>query len=613
MERKNKARAETGIYLVIVAVILVVANIVSLRVSKRFDATKNERFSLSKGSAHLVSEKLTKPLEITLYVTRGLPKFEVFIQDLTDLLNAYEKASNGKLHYTIIEPKTEDERKQAREDEIQEAPFGEVSKTGHDKALISKGFMGMSFKYGTEKDKIPMLHPDQAQGIEFWISNKIREIHDRADNDQHEIGVLINKDELKISDANLVAGGGRGQGPNIKAIMEQLFPFYKFKDVDLQAGEAEIDKNLSGVLITQPGKDFTEKELRRIDQFLMLGNKSVAIMASAVNLKDHDATMKAELNTRGLDKLLDGYGVEMKKDAILDYRRPATLQLQAQGVVIGMLQYPGAVVAQYYDRADESTQFLDQNFPGFFRMEEIIFPAASTLVAHPDKQPGVSVKVVARSSPAATSTTTDTVELRPSRELLTPHGEFAQRALAIAVEGKIKSAFAGKADAAVPAPEEAKDKSRLLVISSSAFLANPIARAGNAPQMPPQMMMMGNVGGDEELQMISQPYAQTYLTNTILAFKNTLDWMSFDSDLLAASAKLAGDPSLTYLGVDKPKNPPTDADSAKKLADEYDAQIQSVQQKVQLTMTVFPAALFALLGLVLWRVRESKRASFTID
>ncbi len=54
MERKNKARAETGIYLVVVAAILVIANIISFRVYKRFDTTKNERFSLSKGSARLV-------------------------------------------------------------------------------------------------------------------------------------------------------------------------------------------------------------------------------------------------------------------------------------------------------------------------------------------------------------------------------------------------------------------------------------------------------------------------------------------------------------------------------------------------------------------------------
>ena len=56
MERKTKAATQTGIYLAIVAIILVVANVISFSVYKRFDWTKNERFSLSKGSARLVRE-----------------------------------------------------------------------------------------------------------------------------------------------------------------------------------------------------------------------------------------------------------------------------------------------------------------------------------------------------------------------------------------------------------------------------------------------------------------------------------------------------------------------------------------------------------------------------
>jgi ABC-type uncharacterized transport system involved in gliding motility auxiliary subunit len=611
MERKNKARAETGIYLVVIAAVLVLANLISYGNYKRFDATESERYSLSKGSAHLVGSKLTKPLDITLYVTRGLPKHEAFIQDLTDLLKEYERASNGKLHYVVVEPKTDDERKQAKDDGMQEAAFGEGSKTGKDQALITKGFMGMSFKYGSEKEQIPIMSPDQGQGLEFWITNKIREIHDRAENEFQKIGVLTGKDEIKLSDANLIPAQGRGQGPNMKGIMEQALPFYKFEDVDLQNGDAEINKEIVGLIVTQAGKDFTEKELRRIDQFLMLGNKSLAVFASAVNLKASDATMKAELSTRGLDKLLDGYGIEMKKDAIFDWARPALVRVMTQGgpVIVG---HPATVLATYDNRADDQTQFLDRSFAGFFRIDELSFPFPSTLVPHPDKQPGATLKVLARTTPKSTAVATDTVDMKISREMK-PQGESGQRVMAISVEGKIKSAFAGKEDSAIAAAPESKEKSRVLVISASQFLDNPYARSGNAPPMPPQMMMMGQMGGDEELQMISQPYAQQYLTSTILAFKNTLDWLGGDSDLLAASAKLIGDPNLTYRDVEKPRASANDPDDAKRQADDYDAEITKVQGRVQWTMTLFPALLFVLLGVLRWRLRESQRASITLD
>ena len=191
MERRTKAATETGVYLFIVAAILVVANIISYGVYKRIDLTKNERFTLSQGSARLVREGLKQDLAIDLYVTRGMPKVDAFVQDLVDLMNEYERASNGKVKYTIIEPKTEEQRTAAKEAGLQEANFGDVSETGTDQTTFSRGFLGISFKYGSEKEAIPILSPDASQGMEFWITNKVREIRDRADDINHRLNHII--------------------------------------------------------------------------------------------------------------------------------------------------------------------------------------------------------------------------------------------------------------------------------------------------------------------------------------------------------------------------------------------------------------------------------------
>lgn len=73
--------------------------------------------------------------------------------------------------------------------------------------------MGIAFKYGSEKDAIPILSPNQGQGLEFWITNKIREIHDKADNLSQKFGILTGKDELKLAESNLVAAQGGRPGP----------------------------------------------------------------------------------------------------------------------------------------------------------------------------------------------------------------------------------------------------------------------------------------------------------------------------------------------------------------------------------------------------------------
>jgi len=525
----------------------------------------------------------------------------------------YERAGNGKFRYSIIEAKTDEQRTAAKEAGLQEAAFGEGSETGQDQATITRGFMGIAFKYGSEKESIPILSPDQSQGLEFWITNKIREIRDKAESSEPKFGLVTGKDEIKLADSNLVPAQGGRPGPSMKSILEQAFPFYKFEDVDLQGGDAEINKELSGIIITQPGKEFTEKELRRIDQFLMLGNKALVVAAGAVNLKASDASMKATLNTWGLEKLLDGYGIEMKKEAIFDWGRSLRFPLQAQGGQPLYLSVPPILHAQEDARFDEKEQLLDTSFAGFFRLSELTFPFPSTLVAHPEKQPEAAMKVVARSTPKSTVDASESIDMKYStawRE----KGEYGQRAIAITLEGKIKSAYGGQEGQGVTAPAESADKSRILVISASQFFANPFARAGNPPPMPPQMAMMGGMGGDEDLQMLSQPYAQRYLTNTILALKNTLDWMAGDSTLLAASAKLLSDPNLTYSDLEAPKQDATEDEAAfAKKAEEYRGERKKVQTRVQWTLTLVPAALFAAFGVFRWRRRESARAAISLD
>jgi hypothetical protein len=611
MERRARAAAETSVYLVVIAAILVVVNVIAyVAIHKRVDVTRNERYTLSQGSARLVGT-LKSPLHVDAYVTKGLPKLDAFVRDLTDLLNLYQQRGGSKFEYTIIEAKSDDQRQAAKEAGLKDVAFGEGSETGEDQASIAQGYMGLVFKYGSEKDTIPIIQPDRADGLEFWISNKVREIRDKADDIHHKIGVVSGKDEIKLSDTNLIPAQGQRGGPSMKGIIDQAFPFYKIEDVDLKDGGAEISKDLDGLIITQPGKDFSDKELRRIDEFLMLGNKSLVVFASAVNLKSGDGSMKGSLSTHGLEKLLAGYGIEMKKDAVLDIQRSIRLPVMTQTGGAAWIRAPGIVQVQHDPGAKEAEQYLDDGFAPFFRADELSFPFPSTLIAHPDKQPEAKVKVVARTTKKAWSETGDTVDLKIAPNWR-PKPPLEQKPIAIAVEGTLHAGM-GAGDG-VEMPNVSKEKSRVLVISSAGFLTNPFARSGSGTELGGQFQMMGPVGGDEQLQMISQPYAQKYLTGTILAFKNTLDWMSGDSDLIATSAKILGEANLTYDGITRPSIEASDDDnSIKKKDEEFRDARKNTQHNVERTLTLLCPLLFAAFGILRWRLREGGRANITLD
>jgi len=567
----------------------------------RKDVTKNERYTLSQGSGRLV-KSLKTPIQVDAYVTKGLAQLDGFVRDLTDLLKEYERAGGGKFKFTIIEAKTDELREQAKEAGLQEMAFGETSATGEDQASIAQGYQGLVFKYGSEKGVIPQLQPGHGEGLEFWITNKIREVRDKADDIKHRIGVITGKDELKLSDTNLVPKqGGRGGGsPSIQTILEQAFPFYKIEEVDLKGGDSEIDAALDGVMITQPQKPYTDKELRRIDEFLMRGGKSLAVFASAVTMKPNDPSMNVSLDLHGLDKLLLGYGLDMKKNAVFDYGAQFRLPIMTQTGGATWIRHPGIAHVTNDVRLDDEEKLLDTGFAAFFRLEELAFPFASSIQLLKDKQPkDVKVYAVARSTPAAGVETTDTIDMKLKPEWR-PKPPYEQRVIAAVAEGKLKSSYAGSPMEGVKPNERAPTDSRVLVVASSMFLTNPFAYAGNGPDMGGQFAMMGGVGGDPQLQMFAGPYAQRYLTNTILSVKNTLDWMSGDTDLLATSAKILRDPNLTYASISKPKIEAEDDEAAiKKKDEEYRQSRKKVQRSVQWTLAAF--------GVLRWRRRESRK------
>jgi ABC-type uncharacterized transport system involved in gliding motility auxiliary subunit len=607
MEKRKKTAVESGVLIAIVAAILVAVNALSaLGIYARKDVTKTEKFTLSKGSGALL-RSMKQDLSVDAYVTKGLPKLDAFVRDLRDLLQEYLNASGGKFHYTIIEPKDEDTKKKAKDAGRVEQPFGEAT---DEKEAVTEGYMGLVLRYGEQQDVIKFLPPDRTDGLEFWITNKIREIRDKGDDIHHKIGVLTGHDEIKPSESNL-APSSMGKFA-MQTIVTQNFPFYTFQDVDLKGGDVSVPDELDGLLVTQPGKDISEKELRRIDQFVMKG-KSLALFASAVNVKANDASMDASLNLHGLDKLLGGYGIDVDRDVVLDLWHHVRLIVPTMG---GMASAELQAILDVQDdpRFSGSEQLVDTSFPCLFRVQDLAVPFASSLTLKADKQPGAKMRVVARSSPFSVHLTGDSVDLKPFQKWSGKLKGLKQEQYTIGadVEGTLKSAFAGGGEnQGIDAPAESTKPARVFLLSSSQFLANPLARAGNGPDMGQYGMMMPNLGGDEQLIALAGPYTQQFVTGSILVFKNTLDWLSGDTDLLAVSAKLLSDPNLVY--GDRIKVTPDETEEQlRKQEDELKAARKDEQRNIELLLILGIPLLFGAYGLTRWRLRLNARSHVSL-
>jgi hypothetical protein len=84
--------------------------------------------------------------------------------------------------------------------------------------------------------------------------------------------------------------------------------------------------------------------------------------------------------------------------------------------------------------------------------------------------------------------------------------------------------------------------------------------------------------------------------------------MSGDADLVAASAKLLGEASLTYSSVTKPKfKAEENEDEMKKKDEEYRQARKDLQTKIQWFLILGMPAAFAAFGVFRWQTRQSRR------
>jgi hypothetical protein len=456
---------------------------------------------------------LKRPMRIDVYVTRGLPALDRFVAHLEAVLAEYKDAARGNLEIAFLDGSDPAVKTKAEAAGLREQALGYAEAEGEE-AQLKTGFLGLTVAYGSANGVIKLFSPENPEGLEFWIVEKMREVRDKGDGVSHPIGVLVGHGEPRFDDKSLISGAGSSGQVSMQTILTQNFPEYRLVDVDTRAGVQPIDPSLEGLFVLQPARDLSEPELRRIDDFVLAG-KSVAFVASAVNVRAGDAKLHATIDRHRLDTLLAGYGFDLHADAVLDFGRSSGFTVATQ-TGIARLAFP------WIPRFDEEATLapdarpLDTTHPILFRLPSVTFPFASSLSLDRTRQPDATFRVLARTSAQATLDSARDQEFAPTKAWA-PRGGSREIAIAAVARGTMKSAF-GSAKGRRP--------SRMLVLASASAFANPFVVAGRG-------------GQDAILESLGMAYAQEALTNTILALKNTIDWMVGEDDLSDCTRALA--------------------------------------------------------------------------
>jgi len=342
-------------------------------------------------------------------------------------------------------------------------------------------------------------------------------------------------------------GGFMAAGPSYSALEEALTANLTLKDATLDQGTVPEDTDL--LLVAGP-EGLDEKQVFAIDQFLMQGG-TVILAASPYHLDLGSSSISARLQPTGLEEWLTHQGVELEQTLVLDRQSmpfPIPVQREVAGFVVEEIR---SIAYPYFP--DIRNEGLDQETGITSGLGQITLNWASPLKIDPEKNRDRRVVELLKSAPDSWTDAAESVQ--PDFDA---HGllSFAvgdkqgSRPLAVVVQGRFGSFFAGKPPPLLAEPEEeAEEEDEGLAEGAKKTPAEadePVEESGEKAVQPPisgvvetsppaaRLILIGSASflTDTAISLATEA-TRTLYTKPLELIQNAVDWSLEDRGLLS--------------------------------------------------------------------------------
>ena len=586
--RVAKTGLGNGLFLLILAGVAVMLNVVSTDLYGRLDLTGDQRFTLAPASKKLVSD-LGSPVEVKVFLSGELPPpYDSIQRELSDLLSEFAANGGGNFRFTIVDPgASEEDKEKAANYGIRPVTVGEQSSTA---LSVREVFMGLAIVYqkpsGDVQEVIPQVFP--GMNYEYELTRRIRKIS--SETEIPTVGFVIGDGSFfdTIITEAAKQGGPEGQDP-AEAVKTQLAGQLKsqlFDDlfaIEWVTLDKPVADTIDGLVLLGPTKDLGAEGAKNLDAFVMKG-KGVAIFQSPYRSNSPDIGVipgmpkftVPEENKTGLEGIIESYGVTLNKDTLIDRQSPQV------SVVEKVVAYMGN------EPLKASVPTLDPRLPLMTNInrKSLLVPNVNLLAFMPAERatplPISSLSRTAASTAAVQAGTLTITEVVSSAETTVkrtnamglsvedateekPDEVAGPFPVIVTIEGKLASSVGNGST----------DKARIVVASNGDFISNVFNR--NDPLADPRTLR----GMPPALGQSVQEYRES----AVNFLKNATEWLVSDADLIA----IRGRGSVAYIDGSR-------LDSSKKFT-------------MQAFNIVGIPILFSLAGLVAWQLRKGRRAA----
>lgn len=302
-------------YILFLLIGFIIINFFSSIFFKRFDLTKDNRFTLSP-ITHKLLNNLNTPLLINVYLEGDFPPEFSKLQVETKHFLEELKAANNLVSYRFINPKNIAEKlikEGLKPSKLTIQEQGKISET-----II---FPWATMSYKSKEISVSLLKNTNNYNTQNQLQESIENLEYELTS---ALKTIATKKKKKIA---IIKGNGELQDIYIYSFLKQLGRFYNLAPFTLDSVKTRPLKTLQELksydlaIIAKPTIKFTEAEKYTLDQFIISGGKTIwlidEVQADMDSLKQN-GSMLAYPKTLNLTDLLFNYGIRINPDLVQD-------------------------------------------------------------------------------------------------------------------------------------------------------------------------------------------------------------------------------------------------------------------------------------------------------
>ena len=454
--RRGASKGAVGI--VVLAVIVVAADVILSALPLRVDLTAERLYTLSDGSKAILA-KLEEDVTIKYYVSSSAADMPMALktygQRVENLLKEYERASGGRLAIEAYDPKPDSDAEEwAQRYGIEPQtvnPFG------------SPIYFGLVAVCGDHEQTLGTLSPQTESTLEYDVTRLVTRV---AWPERPVVGVMTSLSDVLGGQANPMAMQMGQRPPQGWAAFTELSKDYDVRPVATDVDEIEGDVK---TLVLLHAKDLSDKTLYAIDQFVLRGGKLIACV-DPFSIKDMLASrqqqnpmmmqMGGQDGPSTLGKLFDAWGVTFDTGKITGDLQASTKLNNGQG---GVEDNPAflSLRAGNMDGGDLLVQ----------RISQFMMPFAGAFSFTKKEGDLVFSPVIKTSQEASCSVDKMSIQFGGGVKDMIPDGH--ERVVAARLSGTFKTAFPKGPDGTNDVSKAlAEGKSSVMLFADSDFLAD---------------------------------------------------------------------------------------------------------------------------------------------